>query len=150
MSTPRIESCCFQNSSVACTMALLKVVTECMNPAKIGWIALVLLFDKSQCQGHVPVGLGCKFLDEYDDLCMPPPLSLQAALISPPLCIPPLSKLSHGKMSSQALSMFSPQLSDCADRLISVVREPVTVSPLPLMGIETCPAIVFGENCPDL
>ncbi|KAF8551366.1 hypothetical protein OG21DRAFT_1524513 [Imleria badia] len=83
-------------------MVLLKVVTECTNLAKIGWAALILLLDKPQYQGHIPVGHGCKFLDEHDDLGTPSPLGLQTALISPPLCTPPLCKLSGGKMSPQA------------------------------------------------
>ena len=102
-STPVVNSgvvnSSLQNGSVALTMVPLKVVTECTNLAKIGWAALILLLDEPECQGHIPVGLGCKVLDEGDHLCTPSPLSLQAALISLPLCTPSLCKLSGGKMS---------------------------------------------------
>ena len=146
----RIVRGSLQDGSVACTTVLLKVVTECTNPAKIGWVALVLLLDEPQCQGHIPVGLSCEFLNEHNDLCTPPPLGLQAALVSPPLCTPPFSKFSGGKVPPQALSMFCPQLRDGADRPISVVGQPIAISPLPLMGIKPCPAVAFGEGCPDL
>jgi hypothetical protein len=146
----RIVSSSLQNSFVACTTVLLKVVAECTSPAEIGRVALVLLLDEPQCQGHIPVGLGCKFLDEHDNLRMPPPLSLQAALVSPPLCTPPLCKFSGGKTSPETFGVFCPQLCDHADRLISVVGQPITVFPLPPMGIEACPAVAFGEGCPDL
>jgi len=125
-----------QDSSIPHTTVLLQVVTECTNPVEIGCVALVLLLDESQCQGHIPVGLGCQFLDERDNLCTPTSLSLEAALISPPLCTPPLCELSGGKMSPQALGMLCPQFCDRMDWLISVVRQPITVSSLPLMGIK--------------
>ena len=80
ISTPVINSGIvnsgLQNGSVALTTVPLKVVTECTNPAKIGWAALILLLDEPECQGHIPVGLGCKVLYEGDHLCMPSLLSL--------------------------------------------------------------------------
>ena len=131
-------------------MVLLQVVTECLDPAKIDWVVLILLLDKPECQGHIPVELGCQFLDEGDNLCIPSPLDLQALLISPPLCLPPLHKLLGGKMSPQTLCMFCPQLCDCMDWLISVVGQPIIISPLPLVCIEVPPAIASQEGTSDL